>query len=430
MVPSEAGVLSNSRISDMLRPGTEPQQLQMDNEASGACASQGSLSKPARDIGSTRTWVEAVYSCDQLTSFRGAWECLAEAAIEPNVFYEPWQLLPALDAFGADKRSIFLFIHHCDRRMGAPFLIGFFPLQRVRDYRSWPANILAAWQHSYCVLNTPLLHRDFAKEAWLAAFRWTSTHPTGAALLEFPLMLAEGPSYVATREAIRELGCSTYLVERFSRALLRPSDTNGDDYIRAALSGGVIKELRRQRRRLKDLGSFEFRALESGDDLTRWIDQFITLEAAGWKGAEGTAIACRVSETAYFRSIVRDAHVRGRLHMVGLFINDRPVAMKCDFLAGDGAFSLKIAYDETYSKFSPGVLLELDNIGDIHRRSAIRWMDSCAVPQHAMIDRLWRERRNIEHVLIAPGGMSGKILTMLLFPFLRAFKRICRRKAS
>src|SRR5262245_22457654 len=29
----------------------------------------------------------------------GAWEELAAAAIEPNVFYEPWMLMPALKAY-------------------------------------------------------------------------------------------------------------------------------------------------------------------------------------------------------------------------------------------------------------------------------------------------------------------------------------------
>src|SRR4030095_3669118 len=35
------------------------------------------------------------------------WEDLAANAIEPNAFYEPWMMMPAIRAFGADRRLQF-----------------------------------------------------------------------------------------------------------------------------------------------------------------------------------------------------------------------------------------------------------------------------------------------------------------------------------
>ena len=45
----------------------------------------------------------------------------------------------------------------------------------------------------------------------------------------------------------------------------------------------------------------------------------------------------------------------------------RAIAMKCNLRAGDGAVAFKIAYDEAYARFSPGVLLEIEQIERLHR---------------------------------------------------------------
>jgi len=38
-------------------------------------------------------------------------EELAQAAAEPNVFYEPWMLLPAIDYFGRDADLLFVLVY-------------------------------------------------------------------------------------------------------------------------------------------------------------------------------------------------------------------------------------------------------------------------------------------------------------------------------
>ena len=95
--------------------------------------------------------------------------------------------------------------------------------------------------------------------------------------------------------------------------------------------------------------------------------------------------------------------------MFGLFLNGEPIAMKVNFLASPGSFAFKIAYDERFSKFSPGVQLELENLRRLHETPKIEWMDSCAVPKHFMINRLWKERRTIQHVRVSTGGWLGNL---------------------
>jgi len=86
------------------------------------------------------------------------------------------------------------------------------------------------------------------------------------------------------------------------------------------------------------------------------------------------------------------------------------VAMKCNLISGDELFCFKIAHDESLSGFSPGVLLELDNMTIFHNERSERIMDSCADPDNQMINRLWRDRRRIATVLIGRRDVRGRLL--------------------
>jgi CelD/BcsL family acetyltransferase involved in cellulose biosynthesis len=387
--------------------------------------------KPEKSISKTRTeprepnqaevWVEAVSTTAELAQFIPGWEALARIALEPNVFYEPWNLEPAIKSFGSDKQSRFLFVFHHDHDRGkSPIL--FMPLEKDASFRGRLSRLLTAWQHPYCQLHTPLIHPRFAHDAWRALFSWTRSDRDNVSLLEFRLLLGEGRSHQAMIDVLRQDRLHSYSVHRHTRAALAtpaPADTSHFDQM---LSAGRHKELRRQRRRLEEMDGFAVRQLGVGEDVEAWIEQFIALEASGWKGVQNTAFASNAASADYFRTICREAHARGRLQMLGFFAAERPIAMKCNFLSGQGAFALKIAYDETLNKYSPGVLLEMETIALLKARGGVRWVDSCAVPEHVMINGLWAERRTIEHLLIS-SGVAGH-LSLAALQAGRSLKRI------
>jgi hypothetical protein len=67
----------------------------------------------------------SVVIVDDLTALEkhiAAWEELAATAIEPNVFYEPWMLMPALRAYGGAGRLLFALVQTPDpaRPLGPP----------------------------------------------------------------------------------------------------------------------------------------------------------------------------------------------------------------------------------------------------------------------------------------------------------------------
>ena len=83
--------------------------------------------------------------------------------------------------------------------------------------------------------------------------------------------------------------------------------------------------------------------------------------------------------------------------------------MLASFLAPPVAFSFKTAFDEAYSRFSPGVLLQRENL-EMLARPDIEACDSCAAADHPMIDQIWRERRAVGRLSIAIGGQARRLL--------------------
>ncbi len=359
-----------------------------------------------------------------LTRHVMAWDDLAAFSIEPNVFYESWMLMPAIDAFGGGVtfRFVLLFAPQPERPGSPPILCGFFPFERLTRYRGVPLTTLRLWQYLHMPFCLPLLHATHAKVCLSAFYDWLQTAPEGASCVELRFIPGEGAFYQLLVEEMDRRAAITFQVDCTTRALFRPART-ADDYLKSVpLSGRHMKGLRRQERRLAETGRLEYVALPSPTDAKTWIETFMQLEATGWKGERGTAALSDRAGQAFFLSAMSEAAHRGRLMMLGLQVDGRFIAMKCNLTAGRSAFALKIAYDEAHASHSPGVLLEIENIRRLHAQCEIEWMDACSVSEHFMINRLWSDRRVIQTLLIASNRRGGLLLSVL--PLLRGVKRL------
>jgi CelD/BcsL family acetyltransferase involved in cellulose biosynthesis len=394
--------------------------------ATGYVPSSGPLSTRAV-APTTRVRMQAVVvsGAAELEAYVSAWEDLAANALEANIFYEPWVFLPALKSFGGSVKLRFVFVFAASRSaQSSPLLCGFFPLECSRSYRGLPSKVLSLWKHAHCFLCTPLVRAGYEGECLKSLFQWLE-RDSRCGLVEFGSIGADGPFEQALSRMLQEQPRrAAFSSDCYERAMFRPAES-ADAYLRAAISRSHRKDLSRRRRRLSESGQFECLASGPDDDIEAWIEDFLRLEAGGWKGREGTALASKDSDRAFFASAMREAFKRGRLMMLALKIDGKPIAIKCNFSAGEGAFAFKIAFDESHAHFSPGMLLEIENIKRLHEMREVQWMDSCAVPNHFMINRLWPDRRLIRSVLIATRRGSMSFIVSLL-PYLRSISRALR----
>jgi CelD/BcsL family acetyltransferase involved in cellulose biosynthesis len=348
-----------------------------------------------------RAWADC-----QTADFVAQWDALALAATQPNPFYESWYLLPSLRALDPAGHAELLVLE--DR--GA--LLGLLPVCRPRQYYGHRVPHLRNWVHDNCFCGQPLVAPGLEAAFWRALLQWCDGHAGIGLFLHLRQMPGDGPLHQALKSELarQHRPAATVLAEE--RALLC-SDLSAEDYLLAAIGAKKRKELRRQHRRLGEEGALTVERTRAADGIATWTAAFLALEKCGWKGRAGSALADHPANAILFAEALVGAAARGRLERLSLHLDGTPIAMLATFITPPGAYSFKTAFDEDYARFSPGVLLQCENLA-LAGDPDIAWIDSCAAPDHAMIDHVWRERRPMAHHSIAIGGTLRQTLFTLL----------------
>jgi CelD/BcsL family acetyltransferase involved in cellulose biosynthesis len=344
-----------------------------------------------------------------------AWDDLAASALEPNPFYESWMLRPALEWLGAG-RDIRLVTVWADGKLGA-----LLPVERKAHYKGFPVRTLRNWRHRHCLLGTPLIRAEGAAQCVAALIEWFRS---AAPLVELDYLPADGPVYRLLNQA--QLPAVPW--EGYERAFLRRA-RDADTYLTTVVSRKESQEVRRRERRLAERGAVAHVALRPGDSIERWLDELMQLEAGGWKGKRGSALASTEANRRFATEIYREGFRRGRLHMVGLDLDGKPLARCSSIMAGSGGYAFKTAYDEAFSRFSPGIIVEVDRIRALHELPEVQWMDSFTADGNVVLNRLWNERVKIQGLTFAP-GMLGRLALGARSALRQAKRWLQRRRTS
>ncbi len=326
------------------------------------------------------------------------WDALATYASEPNPFAERWYLDAALDALG--NNAVRLVVVRGDS------LVGIMPIVRQSHYAGLPIPHAQNWLNHNAFLGTPLIRKGKERLFWSALLHHLDDAPESGLFLHLTGLAIEGPVAAALKEQCLSDKRRFALVHREERALLERG-LSPNAYWEANVRGKKRKELRRQHKRLAEEGALTFERSDGSGGLDQWIADFLALEKAGWKGANGSALDCADATRTLFRDVLAGAADAGKLELLAHYLDGRPIAMLANFLTPPGAFSFKTAFDEDYARYSPGVLLQIENLA-LLEREGIDWCDSCAAQDHPMIDSLWSGRRAIGRYSIAIGGKAKR----------------------
>ena len=150
----------------------------------------------------------------------------------------------------------------------------------------------------------------------------------------------------------------------------------------------------------------------TGTAVADHLDNFIALEAAGWKGENNSALGSTGADEQFLRTFVAALSAQGLTRLYQLTLADKPVAMLLGLANATELYLFKICFDESLSRFSPGVLLMLEATR-VWEQGEFALVDSCAQQDHPMIDKLWPQKRLITRHHLATGGLYSRLLLTL-----------------
>ncbi|WP_293881819.1 GNAT family N-acetyltransferase [Sphingomonas sp.] len=335
--------------------------------------------------------VDVVPFADVPAAWEPAWRDLAQRAAEPAPFAESWFLRPSLEHLAPPSGGRLL------AAWQGPTLIGVIALATARRYGRIPTRHVQNWQHYHSFLGTPLIRSGAERAFWEALLAELDDADWAPSFLHLCGMVEGGPVLAALRDVRR-----TDIVHRAERAFLH-SDLSPDAYYQANIRKKKRKEIGRLQARLREVGPVSCERLADDGAIADWTNAFLEVEASGWKGRGRTALRDDPATARFFREALAGAHAVGKLEMLRLTVDGRAIAMLVNLITAPGSFSYKIAYDEAFARYSPGVLIQIENL-NILDRPGIDWMDSCAVEDHAMINSIWAERREIVRVTVPLRG--------------------------
>ena len=245
---------------------------------------------------------------DEVEALVPSWQRLVETAIEPNSFHEPSLLLPALRHLAAEQQVELLLIEAPKRvyPQGPKVLCGLLPIIRRRSLQGLPLKIWEVWRHPYSFLGTPLLRRDCTREALDHLFQIAATDPRGATAIHFPQLPGEGPLARLLIDS-NDAGQRAVFVKDLQTRAMFERDTDDEAFLKNRLSKNKRNYIQRIERRLAETGELNVTWFDNTDDISNWADEFLRLEALGWKGAAGSALGSTPQHAAFFRELT--AHV-------------------------------------------------------------------------------------------------------------------------
>jgi hypothetical protein len=372
----------------------------------------------------------AIYSASAGFDLVEELDYLSARTIEPNVFFNPHFLAPAMPRL-EDREVRLAVIRDGDEYKNRLRLL--VPFSVERPVVPLGVSIMRTWASPFGPLGTPLVDRDDPVGVIEDFFEMLSrSHLRLPKVLVLPDMRLDGPLSSTLRSVAESRGLPLETTGRSERPFLE-SRLDGDVYLKNALNKHHYGEYRRLKRRLAEQGELVHSVARGPEEIRPAIEGFLALEAAGWKGRQRTAMAIDRYRAAFAREAVHGLAEHDLCRIHSLTLGGRLIASLIVFVEAGVAYTWKTAYDENYSTFSPGVLLMIEVTRQHLEDPNIEMTDSCAVPDHPMVSRLWSERKPFGTLVIGMTPATDRIARQAasqlhLYRETRNFARLVRNR--
>ncbi|MCC0062222.1 MAG: GNAT family N-acetyltransferase [Rhodobiaceae bacterium] len=324
-----------------------------------------------------------------------AWEALAECAATPNVFNDPAFAVPAAAALEADEQLQAIIAWSGDT------MVGLMPFRRINRW-GVPFPVVEVWSHAYAPSCLPLVAKDCAEAATIALFDAVTMDNGLPGIVMLPNLSLDTPFAAALLSVRKPL----YVHGGHQRAVAR-TDLDGDSYLQATIKGSRRKRMRQQISALKRECDVTFERARDTDDVGKSLDVFLQLESSGWKGEAGSALQSVAATSEFTRKAVAALCERGMVQILTMRASGIPIASLIVFMGSGTAWLWKIAYDESYSRHSPGKHVLMETVRLLLNEQPGLFIDSCATPDHPLAELMLGERMAMGDVVVSAGGRAG-----------------------
>ena len=354
-----------------------------------------------------------IVSVARLAEVRPYWSDLLLRADVPNVLMDPVIVHAAAEVFPRTRCQALLAWKSAGD--GQRQLAGIWAFSTGRPHQSaFPMRVLTMPPGPHRYLATPVIDRGCLDETLAAMLDAIAADPHLSKIVALDAMSIDSPTMDALKRVLAARLSRLCILEQFRRPKLT-SGLDGKSYLEKALSSSSRKKLRQHRRRLAEKGALTSIVATDPEAVRNALEDFMQMEASGWKGRQGTALLCHPGDAAFMRKAIVEMAMRGCASIHALYLDKKPVSMQLVVRAGAAAFTWKTAYDEQFHDFSPGMLLLEDYTTAFLADKSIAYVNSCAHDDSGYMSA-WTERQTVADLWFdarREGSLTFDILSAL-----------------
>jgi hypothetical protein len=361
----------------------------------------------------------------EFASFGKQWADLCARVAIPNVFMDPAVALAFAESWAAPVRVLLVWCSE-GRTELAPRLVGAWLLVERVTRQSWPWTALVSPACPVAYLGTPVIEGEHAADV-LAIMLEEIRKTPGLPKLVQAGDISDGSQITCALETVLAQGAgSARLIETRMRAKLVSGPDPGVFWA-GSMSRQRLQGLSRKRRQLGKEGQLAFSAVDEPRAVAAALDDFLRLEASGWKGERHSALASDAATALFTVRMVAGLAQRRLVSIQSLSLDGVPVAMWVILYSGVAAYTWRTAFDESFGRFSPGILLLEDMTAHLLTQPGIAFTDSCNHRDVGHQAERWPDRHIVSDLLIDVASAGSA--RVLLLSWREIAIRACRRGA-
>lgn len=334
----------------------------------------------------TDTKITIVESLSDLTDeLIAQWRALEDNSLEGNIYASADFIIPALRHLTPEKKPLIIFIQ-ADNKL---IFVSVFQ-KELRCIRK-PFHSISSYHSTHSLLSGFLVEKNLAELGLSELFKFIRTNKKHWKAIELQLHMDESEQSKLMKTKAKEYGFLWLETHNQIRATLIPENYSGTTPALSA-SKSLLKNIRKNKKELAELGSLEYRYIDKPEDISTAIEVFLSLEHCGWKGSKGTSLLAHENHATFFREMTVNLAKRGKVFFTEVLLSGNTIASTINYISGDSGFAFKLGRDENFNKYSIGVINELFLLEKIPEKlSNIKFFDSGSVSGSYM-EKLWQEK--------------------------------------
>lgn len=304
----------------------------------------------------SRLAIRVISDFDGLVAARSVWDRLVDQAAIDHPFLSHDWVLSWWESFGEGRKLNILLVSDGEELIGiAPLMIS-----RGRMY-GVPVRELGFLYNDHTPRFDFIVARDHAAVCE-AVWRHVYDQRDEWEVMKLCQLVAGSGTLTELSRLATTSKCPVGTWPSTESPYLRLTGSYADYF--ASLHKGVRLNLKRRMKRLEEQGPVDFERLSATEEIDDALAEAFRMEAATWKGAAGTAIACRPEFQKFYSLVALRAAQRGTLYLTFLRLGGKRIAFDLSLIYQKTLFKLKPGYSPEYHACSPGQQLTSMTVRD------------------------------------------------------------------